>query len=269
MAKKPGLIPKISWTLVLILAFLLSLVTFLNFFNFETAYSELNQSRFEVLARDLKNTIEYNINLGLSLSEARNLQDVIGGMAKLDKDIAFIRIFNAQGRILYDTDPSGVGTRVPESWAGELGSVGSSLPVLTDPEGKRMVIGVPVADSFNVMAGAFALGYDRAAQDRDVRSMFGYLMRFLALVLGVASVLAYLAVALLSKGFTRSVVEMTRSLDAIGREGAMPVPDPAPGETLFSGEIRRFRETTRKALGEIRDLERRMDDMDKGEQATR
>jgi len=60
---------KISIMIVLLLAFALLLNVFLNFFNFEKTYTNMIVSRFLVVAKDLQNTAEYGLSLGLLLPE--------------------------------------------------------------------------------------------------------------------------------------------------------------------------------------------------------
>ncbi len=266
MSKKIGLIPKITITIILLISFLLSLNTFLNFFNFQTTYSELVRSRFEVIAKDLKNTIEYNINLGLSLSEAKNLQDVINDILKLDKDIAFIKIFNARGGILFDTDSTGINTQVSEDWVAALHAAGQNELSFSDPSGKNIVIGIPIQDNFNTMAGAFALGYAASVQNNAISDMFGYLLKFLVTVLVCFSMLTFFFVHILSRGFTRHLDDITGFLDTLCRDeslGSLGNPVTPPGY-IFSTELGRFKDTTCQALWEIRETEKRIKAIGKG-----
>ena len=260
MPKKTGLIPKISITIILLLFFLLSLNTFLNFFNFQTTYSELVRSRFDVIAKDLKNTIEYNINLGLSLSEAKNLQDVLHDILKLDKDITFIKIFNAKGNILFDTDSAGVGTQAPEDWVATLNKADPSGLSFSDPSGKNLVIGIPIEDNFNVMAGAFALGYAASVQDEAVSGMLGYLLKFLVAVLACFSILTFFFVHILSKGFTRHLEDITDFLNTLCREEPPGSPENQiiPAGHIFSTELGRFKDTTCQAFADIRETKKRI-----------
>ncbi len=256
MPKKIGLIPKISITIILLLFFLLSLNTFLNFFNFQTTYSELVRSRFDVIAKDLKNTIEYNINLGLSLSEAKNLQEVLHDILSLDKDIAFIKIFNARGNILFDTDSAKIDTQVPEDWVAALNKTDPKGLSFSDPTGETLVIGVPIEDNFKVLAGAFALGYTASVQNKAVFDMLGYLLKFLVAVLTCFSVLTFFFVHLLSKGFTRHLEEITGFLDTLCRDESPAFENQTtPAGHIFSTELGNFKETTCRALSEIREIQ--------------
>src|SRR4051812_38714312 len=50
----------------LIIALAIGLITFLNYYNYEKTYKQLNVSRITVVARDLRQAIETGLNVGLA-----------------------------------------------------------------------------------------------------------------------------------------------------------------------------------------------------------
>ena len=50
----------------LIIALAIGLISFLNYYNYEKTYSQLNVSRITVVARDLRQAIETGLNVGLA-----------------------------------------------------------------------------------------------------------------------------------------------------------------------------------------------------------
>ena len=57
---------RIGIPISLIVALAVGLISFLNYYNYEKTYRQLNVSRITVVARDLRQTIEAGLNVGLA-----------------------------------------------------------------------------------------------------------------------------------------------------------------------------------------------------------
>src|SRR5258707_890536 len=104
----------------LIIALAIGLISFLNYYNYEKTYKQLNVSRIIVVARDLRQAIETGLNVGLA--PLNNTQ--------LGKDLSIARDHTEGLRFAVVIDESAnrlveVGETTPEQdWAQRLGAVG-------------------------------------------------------------------------------------------------------------------------------------------------
>lgn len=239
---------KISVMIILLLTFALLLNVFLNYFNFEKNYTSMVHSRFFVIARDLQNTAEYGLSLGLSLPELKNLQEVIDGILDEQKDIVSIAIFDDHGQIIFHTDPGEKGKAAPSKWMGSLDK--ESMSEFTDDN--RSAILLPLTNAFNVRTGALALNFPKSHIETPVKNMFSYLLEYFVISLGIFTVITFAAVSLFSRNIVKNFNGMRTFLeDSLGGE---PVDLAEQGNAKeLQGEIIAFRDRSMEVLRKIED----------------
>jgi sensor histidine kinase regulating citrate/malate metabolism len=203
---------KISVMIIVILAFALLLNVFLNFFNFEKNYSNMVYSRFVVIAKDLQNTAEYGLGLGLSLPELKNLQEVINGITNEHKDIVSIAIFNDKGRSIFHTNPEEVSKGVSAKWVDELKEMDKeTISEFTHDDTFAIVL--PLMNTFNIRVGALALSFSKSHIEIPVKRMFLYLFRWFSIFLIALAVITFVGISLFSRDIVRNFGRMRTFLD--------------------------------------------------------
>jgi hypothetical protein len=238
---------KISVMIILLLTFALLLNVFLNYFNFEKNYTSIVYSRFFVIARDLQNTAEYGLSLGLSLPELKNLQEVINGILDEQKDIVSIAIFDDHGRIIFHTDPGEKDKAIPSKWIGSLDK--ESISEFTDD---KSAILLPLTNAFNIRTGALALSFPKSHIEIPVKNMFSYLLEYFVISLGIFTVITFAAVSLFSQNIVRNFSGMRTFLED-SLEGK-PVDLAEQGNTAdLQDEIIAFRDRSMEVLRKIED----------------
>ncbi len=238
---------KISVMITLLLTFALLLNVFLNYFNFEKNHTSMVHSRFFVIARDLQNTAEYGLSLGLSLPELRNLQEVINGILDGHKDIVSIAIFDDHGQVIFHTDPGEKGRAVPSKWIGSLDK--EAISEFTDDD--KSAILLPLANAFNIRTGALALSFPKSHIEIPVKNMFSYLIEYFVISLGIFTVITFAAVSLFSRNIVKSFNGMRVFLE--DSLGGKPV-DLAKQKTAeLQDEIIAFRDRSMEVLRKIED----------------
>lgn len=251
---------KISVILIIILFFSLTLNALLNFFNFEKTYRDLVSSRFHVAGKDLRGTIEYQLNLGLSLPEMKNVQSQADELKKKDVTIAAIEICDERGRILFATDGRRLGAPVTPRLAAEArrhdrpaGSKKNDERAVTIIEDGKAHILLPVFNSFGMRVGAITLTYPSSIIAGPVRTMKFFLLILFLITLLLFSAITFLTVHVISRHLRERITDMDSSL----RDLLAGKPSPQVSHTPYGMELefQTFRGTAAKALGEIADLE--------------
>jgi len=237
---------KISVMVILLLTFALLLNVFLNYFNFEKNYTSMVHSRFFVIARDLQNTAEYGLSLGLSLPELKNLQKVINGILDEQKDIASIAIFDDHGQIIFHTDPGEKGKAVHSKWMESPGK--ENISEFND----KSVILLPLTNSFNIGMGTLALSFPKSHTEVPVWNMFLYLLRYFVISLSIFAFITFAAVSLFSRNIVKSFNEMRTFLE--DSLGGKPVDLAEQGNAAdLQTEIITFRDRSIEVLKKIED----------------
>lgn len=183
-----GVAGRLSLALALVLAFAFSLIGFLAYEKHRKAYAGLVQARIGAVALDLGARVDSGLNIGLPLSAMSNLQEVFQREAAADRDILSIDAFDAQGRILYSSDPTRVGAAAPADWPLRAAA---ARQWKIEGEGD-FVAGVSARNSFDTLEGALALRYARRGFDADLAAVARGLAGRLLLVFAVcAAVVAF------------------------------------------------------------------------------
>jgi hypothetical protein len=251
---------KISVMIIFILAFALLLNVFLNYFNFRKNYSNTADSRFFVMARDLRNTAEYGLGMGLLLPELKNIQEVIDEIVKEHEDIVSIAVFNDMGQVIFDTDPDEIGKQVPPEWVGKLKEIDEeAISKLTHKD--RFVVFLPLMNTFNIKVGGLTLSFARSHIDRPVKSMFSYLFRYFSILLVISAIVIFMGVSLFSRDIVRDFSKMQSSLEDFpgDKSGSLQGPEPA---TDLESELTMFRQKGIEALGKIEDVSKELERID-------
>ncbi|MFY8106933.1 MAG: hypothetical protein ACOVKO_08440 [Elstera sp.] len=152
---------KIVLMLQLVFGAALILTALLNYFKFEKAVTNVIASRFVVTVNGLQGDVENAMNLGLSLAELRDLQQLIEREERSDDQILAIEIADTSGTILFSTDKSRIDTPLPEDW----------LRTMTRSEGGiwqetlkgNPVLGATLRNTFGQVAGGVMLSYAKSA----------------------------------------------------------------------------------------------------------
>ncbi len=255
---------KISIILIIVLVFSLILNLLLNFFNFEKTYGDLVSSRFYVAGKDIKNTIEYQLNLGLALPEMKNIQVFAEEQKKKDAAIAEVEVCDEKGRILFGTDSGRLGkTESPSLIAAMRKHDHVSKSKKTEERTSTVVLGdrayiiLPIVNSFGLRVGSVALAYPRTIISRPMQGILIYLLVLFIVTLLLFSAITFAAVHLISRSLNHKIVGMNESLKGLlARRESAALPGPHYGMELDFAE---FSGTVSRAMDEISDIGERID----------
>ena len=150
----------------LIIALAVGLISFLNYYNYEKTYRQLNVSRITVVARDLRQSIEAGLNVGLAPSNNTQLEKALATAQKRTEGLRFAVVIDEHANRTVE-----VGKAAPEQdWLKRLQELGDGLSWIGEGRDTYQV-GLPFRNSFGVTVGAVILGYDKAATDRATAVM--------------------------------------------------------------------------------------------------
>lgn len=125
----------------------------------DATYGTLVRSRAEVVVRDIAMNVEGRLTLGLPLTGAGDIQDVLERERARDSHILSLEVFEESGALLYSTDRGLIGEQVEADWL-RLAAAGE--PSWNTQDFEAMVIGVPLRNSFSRLVGGVVLRYSSA-----------------------------------------------------------------------------------------------------------
>jgi hypothetical protein len=217
--------------ITLIIALTIALISFLNYYNFEKTYRELNVSRITVVGRDLRQAIEAGFNVGLAPRNNTQLGKALAAAKDHTEGLLFAVVIDETGKTLVEVGS----VRAQQDWAIRLSSIGNEQSWIGQGL-ETYQVGLPFRNSFGVTVGAVILGYDKAAVDRATSTMRFSLFTNWLIAVAVLSILVLLGVRMITRR-----LEFELSLAESALDGARPgavVPElrlPLLGEEIERG----------------------------------
>jgi hypothetical protein len=203
---------------VLVLASALTVV--LNDLKFRRVMHDQAQGVSEFVAVTLRSGIEDSMNLGMKLAALENTQAMLQRQQRISSDITGISVTDAQGMILFDTDPSRIG-RIwhPEAGPVQRSRAGTSLNSSgtwgTGLDGDSLV-GARLTNSYGQYEGEVVV----RASDRDIDLRAAAILRSMilaaSLVTGLTSLVAVAVVYVLSREHRIWFARATAQIGQIG-----------------------------------------------------
>ncbi len=227
---------------VLVLGFAVGMACLLNYFKFESMVKKLQRSRIELVADDVRKSMEASLALGAPLEESSTLSDLIGRASLADPLIGAVDILGAQGHTLHSTDSAHRGAPLPPAWADVAHRAGARQWFVT--ENTAFVTGLNVTNSFDIRMGSVVIGYQRSGFDRTVTAMGRYLGEVGLAVVAGATLLSGLAMLWLLAGIRR---EFAAAAELLSGDS----PAPVPGGAALEREVFAFRSSAAAAADAI------------------
>jgi sensor histidine kinase regulating citrate/malate metabolism len=192
----------------LIIAVAIGLISFLNYYNYEKTYRQLNVSRITVVARDLRQAIEAGLNVGLAPRSNTQLEKALADARDHTEGLRFAAVIDERANRTVE-----VGKAAPEQdWLKRIQGIGSELSWVGEGRDTYQV-GLPFRNSFGVTVGAVILGYDKATIDRANAAMRLTLFVDWLLAVAVLSVLALLGVRMITRRLESELTQAEAALD--------------------------------------------------------
>ncbi|MDK2124326.1 hypothetical protein [Parachitinimonas caeni] len=242
--------PAALWLLVggllaMVIAFVLSVVVLLNYANFRKSLQEQYLTRHLVLAKDLRQTIEAGMNIGLTTAENTRLPRILNALRSQHAALHFVGICDANGRWqLSQGEPPEQG---PDYWRERLNAIAPESSWLTS-SGRNYLVGLSFVNNFAVKEGAIVIGYDREEIDRATHHMLIVLAQQALLTQALFTVLSLAGAWLLTRRYTASVVTAASHLESLDLASDQPLQKPGDMDDSLHQSLHAYAEQARKAM---------------------
>src|SRR5687768_4708004 len=188
--------------------FAIGMAAFLNYFKYKSTISNIVKSRVLLVGEGIESSVQASLQIGMQFAELSQLPQLLQRERSSDRLIRGIDVFDTSGQVLYSTDTSRVGQKIPEAWTDAAQHSKTLDWAVQHPE--EYVAGISVKNAFNLTVGYLALRYSREDVERAT-SVAGREIMLAALgAFAVVAVLAPLALILVIRRFERDL----QTLDA-------------------------------------------------------
>ncbi|WP_338846542.1 hypothetical protein V8J88_22695 [Massilia sp. W12] len=201
------------------------------------------------MAKDLRQTIEAGLNIGLSASANTRLRSAMQEAMQQMNGIRFVAILDENTGLLYEgkIDPG-----LERSWRTHL-QHNDNLWQQSHPEYLEM--GMSFSNNFNLRIGAVMIGYERAPIEQAMAEMRRKLLLDTLQTLALAALLITVGVYLLTRKLQRDLHTVAGHLDAIVDSQQAPQLPPGVFEREAAEEIDQFANLSHRMLHNMRQAE--------------
>jgi hypothetical protein len=228
-------------------------------FKYHKTFSDLVNTRFSVVANDIKWGIERGLKLGINLPDIKNTQQLIDNTKSQDEKIDSITVFALNGsRVekLFHTNKEEVDVNFDNKVIEHIQT--STKPYWSfNLNGNLYILGITFKDAIGTPIGGLYLKYDRSAEDMEeiseVRALYIRYFAVILVVLMLSALLAYSLMKTLSNNLELMNIAVSNLLE--GRSISNEVGHITQADLRTSmGEIERKVKITHKALNRIKKI---------------
>ena len=151
----------------------------------------LRSERFRFSLMDLKATLEAGLRLGNNTADLAGTDALVAQVRDRQPDILSIDVYDSQGDVLFSTDPSGRGLKLPPAWRQPCLNPDTTGCVGLDADGGVQCVGL--VNAFGQAAGGVLLRHRYAARTTAGLSLPADWPRLAAMVMALMVAAAWAA----------------------------------------------------------------------------
>lgn len=240
----------IAAVLLISLVFVLSLVTLLSYFKFESSLTAITERRVGLIVERAKDSIESVMRLGLKLEDIEAVGGIVEEARGRDPRIENIHVFRTdKARHVFASDTSEIGGPVDPAWlAAQAASTDGSWRIQS---GGHAVVGTRLDSSIVDGIGGVAVTYSLVAVIGRIETMRDNLILAALATVAAFALVALISAPLMTRGFRRTLGNLADAID--GDAGAETRATGLP-ESLRES-VEQFRRTAGEAERELDRIE--------------
>lgn len=261
LAMSWSLARKVSTALFAILLATMLTTAVFGYYKFEDVLSSLVRSRYSFVVFTIKQKVEDSLNLGFSLRQLRQVQEILELEKVRDDQVQGIDVYDFNGEVLFDTDRGALGSRVPARWLEPLTAPSVTGQPFSLIDEDSAVVGLPLVNSLGKVEGAVVLRYPQAYLEHELGNLLSRLaVEFLVVLAGFA-LIGILASYVLLSVVGRRLGAMETTLGKVLAVGGEAVPNSNADE--FELRFAEFCVKGREAIEQIEDATAEVERLDR------
>jgi hypothetical protein len=233
--------------------FAVGMAAFLNYFKYKSTIGGIVKSRVLVIGRGIENTVQASLQLGMQFGELSQMNQLLARERSSDRMIRGIDMFDSTGQVIYSSDRSRMGQRVPEAWIAAADR--SKNTEWSSEAADDYVAGLSVRNAFDLPVGFLALRYARDEVDRAASNAGREILTAALVAFAAIAVIAPLALIVVIRRFERDMKTLEAAAGHL-EDKAASVPT---GNSAFDAAIGTLRASLTDANKALDDLRAKLD----------
>ena len=178
---------KMSVIMLIILAFVLSLLFIMTYFKYQNILASLTSSKLSVVATSIEQTINKTGQLGVPLHKMVGMTTVLPRTKKQDEKIKVIAIADNEGKVLFSTSIGEEGNYLDKEWI--KASASATTKNWFKDTDDSLVVGLRLQDNLGEFNGSIVLQYSKANILALLQDTWGHLLTHTLWLFGVFAVI--------------------------------------------------------------------------------
>ena len=209
--------------IVTIIIMATGLLFFLTYFKYSDILNKVVSEQMGSVVSDIKNNLEANMNLGLSLAEIESTDALINRYKKRDEKIKEILVFDNTnpGKILFSTKKKHVGQDILPKWSKVIRTKELDENWLIKSSEDIAVLGTSIVNNFGVKSGSVGLRYSKKLVQENLSLYLNEMLKKYAITILLSLILIYGLVYVL---FRKIVLLLKRATESF-EKGSLDNPD--------------------------------------------
>lgn len=233
---------KISFFIILCLAFSLVVNGLLNYFNFEENYKSARRSNFVIIAEDIVASIEYGLDMGLAPEEMKNIQKLLTIEIQDNKHIQTLNVINKKGCTIYKAQNIQNNQEINDTFC-----------IKDEKEQiKRRTICIPIKNSFKIDVAFLILKYSPENGHNPVTAMAKYLIKLFVITISISSAIILFSVSFIFSELVKDFIKMNNSILHMNDKNSINNKSESETSTVLDD----FKRTSAEVLNDLNEFER-------------
>lgn len=233
--------------------FAVGMAAFLNYFKYKSTIGGIAKSRVLVIGRGIENTVQASLQLGMQFNELSQMNQMLARERSSDRMIRGIDVFDSNAQVLYSSDRSRVGQRVPDAWM--AAAERSKTTEWSSEAADDYVAGISVRNAFDLPVGFLAMRYARDEVDRAAAAALREILASALTAFAAIAVIAPLALIVVIRRFETDMMALEAAAGHLeDRSESAPT-----GNSSFDTAIGTLRASLTEANGALDDLRAKLD----------
>jgi len=209
--------------------FAVGMSAFLNYFKYKSTIGSIVKSRVLLIGRGIESSVQTSLQVGMQFNEIGALPEMLRREQLSDPLMRGIDVFDAQGQVIYSSDRSRVGQKVPDAWI--QAAERSKSTEWSSEAARDYVAGISIKNSFDLKVGYLALRYARDEVDQAAKKAGTEILAASLTAFAGVAVLAPIALIIVIRRFERDLRSLEAAAGHLEEKGEAP---PATGSAFDS-----------------------------------
>jgi hypothetical protein len=211
---------KLLWLSVWVTGFAVAMACMLLAFKHRSALDALQRDRLERVADEIEETVTRSLAIGMPFAQIAVLPDVLDSQKNTEALVAGIDVIDAEGRVLYSTQPERVRGAAGTAWLSAIARLKERQWHASD--GDEAAVGMALRNAFGLAVGHVVVRYSLGPLEQSNREFVRHLAAWGAAIAAASTLLVFAMLSWVLGVVERRLARARAALSAASERTTLP-----------------------------------------------